>query len=101
MSFSARAFHLALCLSAFTLLASLGCDSAGGQGSGAGSAISGPLTMLADYQSRAPRTWSSVTSAPSAAQAAVMVQCTMDATSAFGVGLIQDVKLEMGKSRPF
>jgi hypothetical protein len=99
MSFSARAFHFALCFSAFTLLTTLGCNSAGGQGSSA--AISGPLTMLADYQSRAPRTCSSVNSAPSVAQAAVMVQCTMDAQSAFGVGLVQEVKIEMGKSRPF
>jgi hypothetical protein len=101
MSLSARAFHVALCFSALTLVTSVGCNSAGGQGAGAGAAISGPLTMLPDYQSRAPRTCSSVTSAPSVAQAAVMVQCTMDATSAFGVGLVQDVKIEMGKARPF
>ena len=94
-----RAFQFALCFLALTMFASLGCNSAGGQASGA--SISGPLTMLADYQSRAPRTCASVTSAPSASQAAVMVQCTMDAVSAFGVGLVQDVKLEMGKARPF
>ena len=99
MSFSARALRLALCFSAFTLVTSLGCNSAGGQGSGA--AISGPLTMLADYQSRAPRTCSTVTTPPSASQAPVMVQCSMEAMSAFGVGLIQDIKLQMGKTRPF
>lgn len=101
MRLSARAFSVALPLSALTLLLLPGCNSAGGQGAGAGANISGPLTMLADYQSRAPRTCASVTSAPSAAQAAIMVQCTMDATSAFGVGLVQDVKIEMGKARPF
>jgi len=57
--------------------------------------------MLPDYQSRAPRKCSAVTSPPSVAQAAVMVQCSMDATSAFGVGLVQDVNIEMGKARPF
>jgi hypothetical protein len=101
MSHSSRAFRAALPFLALTLLALPGCNSAGGQGSGSAAVISGPLTMLADYQSRAPRTCSAVNSPPSAAQAAIMVQCTMDATSAFGVGLIQDVKLEMGKARPF
>lgn len=101
MSLSARAFHLALCLSAFTLVTSLGCNSAGGQGSGSGSDLSGPLTMLADYQARAPRTCKSVTSPPSASQAAVMVQCSMDALTDTGLGLIQDVKVQVGKSRPF
>jgi hypothetical protein len=99
VSLSVRTFNLALCLFALTMFAPLACKSAGGQAAGA--SISGPLTMLPDYQSRAPRTCTSVTSAPSASQAAVMVQCTMDATSAFGVGLVQDVKLEMGKARPF
>ena len=99
MRLSARAFSLALSLSALTFLLTIGCNSAGGQGSGA--SISGPLTMLPDYQSRAPRTCTSVTSAPSLGQATVMIQCTMDANSAFGVGLVQDVKIEMGKSRPF
>jgi hypothetical protein len=99
MSLSARAFSLSLPVFALILIALPGCNSAGGQGSGA--AISGPLAMLADYQSRAPRTCSTVTSPPSASQAAVMVQCSMDAMSAFGVGLIQDVKLQMGKPRPF
>ena len=100
MSLSARPFYLSLL--ALTLLAPLGCNSsAGGQGSGSGAALSGPLTILPDYQARAPRTCSSVTSPPNLSQATVMVQCTMDATSAFGVGLVQDVKLEMGKARPF
>jgi hypothetical protein len=100
MSFSPRPLNLALCLSVLSLLAPLGCKSVDGQAGGA-SNISEPLTMLADYQSRAPRKCSSVTSAPSVAQAAVMVQCTMDSLSAFGVGLVQDVNIEMGKARPF
>lgn len=100
MFMRSRARNLALCLSALSLLAPLGCKTIDGQGSGA-SNISEPLTILPDYQSRAPRKCSAVTSAPSVAQATVMVQCTMDATSAFGVGLVQDVNIEMGKARPF
>jgi hypothetical protein len=99
MSLSARSLNL--CLLAFTLFAPLGCNSAGGQGSGSAAAISGPLTMLPDYQARAPRTCSTVTSPPNAAQAAVMVQCSMDALSDIGLGLIQDVKVQVGKPRPF
>jgi hypothetical protein len=93
---------LALGLFVLTLLAPFGCRSAGGEGAGqSGAGISGPLTMMPEYDARAPRTCSKVTSAPSAAQAAVLVQCTMDGVSATGLGLIQDVKLEMGSSRPF
>jgi hypothetical protein len=93
---------VALCLFALTLLTPLGCKSAGGEGTGLnGAGISGPLAMLPEYNARAPRTCSKVTSPPSAAQAAVLVQCTMDGVSATGLGLIQDVKLEMGSSRPF
>lgn len=95
--------RLALCLVVLTLFAPLGCKSADGQaaGVGAGSELSGPLTMLPEYQARAPRKCSAVTKPPSAAQATVMVQCTMDALSDTGLGLVQDVKLEMGSSRPF
>ena len=93
---------LSVCIVALALLFPLGCNSsAGGQGSGSGASLSGPLTLLPDYQARAPRTCSSVTSPPNVSQAVVMVQCSMDALSATGLGLIQDVKLEMGSSRPF
>jgi len=97
----ARPLNLALCLIAFTSFAPLGCNSAGGQGSGSGSSLSGPLTMLPDYQARAPRTCTSVTKPPSLAQASVMVQCSSDQLSALGLSLLQDVKIEMGTSRPF
>jgi hypothetical protein len=93
---------LALGFFVLTLLTPLGCKDAGGQGAAqSGAGLSGPLTMLPQYGSRAPRTCAAVTSPPSAAQATVMVQCTMDGDSATGLGLIQDVKLEMGSSRPF
>ena len=100
MSSPSRMRRAALCLFVFTLLTPFGCKSAEGAGQ-AGGAISGPLTMQADYDTRAPRTCASVKSPPSAAQAAVLVQCSMDSLSATGLGLIQDVKLEMGSSRDF
>ena len=100
MSTSSRARSLALCLSVTSLLAPLGCKSVDGQGGGA-SNISEPLTMLPEYQARAPRKCSTVTNPPSAAQATVMVQCTMDGLGATGLGLIQDVKLQIGSKRPF
>jgi hypothetical protein len=93
---------MALCLFALTLLTPFDCKSAGGEGAGqSGAGISGPLTMLPEYNTRAPRTCSKVTSPPSVAQAAVLVQCTMDSKSYTGLGLIQDVNIEMGSSRPF
>jgi hypothetical protein len=93
---------VALCFFALTLLTPLGCKSAGGEGTtGSDAGISGPLTMLPQYQSRAPRTCAKVTSPPSVALAAVLVQCSMEADTDFGVGLVQDIKIEMGKSRKF
>ncbi len=93
---------MALCLFAFTLLTPIACKSAGGEGSsGNAASISGPVTILPEYDARAPRTCSKVTSPPSPEQAAVMVQCTMDGLGATGLALIQDVKLEMGSPRPF
>jgi hypothetical protein len=97
-----RVRQVGLCLFVLTLLTPFGCKSADGEGAGQSDAgISGPLTMLPQYQSRAPRTCSAVKSPPSVAVATVLVQCTMEADSLFGVGLVQDVKLEIGKSRKF
>jgi hypothetical protein len=102
MILSNRMRTIALSLFFLTLLTPLGCKSAEGEGAGqSGAGISGPLTMLPQYGSRAPRTCAKVTSPPSVAQAAVLVQCSMEADSAFGVGLVQDVKPEIGKSRKF
>jgi hypothetical protein len=93
---------VALCFFALSLLMPIACKSAGGEGTTSGAAgISGPLTMLPQYQSRAPRTCAKVTSPPSVAAAAVLVQCSMEADTDFGVGLVQDVKIEIGKPRPF
>jgi hypothetical protein len=87
---------------ALTLISSFGCRNAGGEGAGqSGAGISGPLVILPQYQSRAPRTCAKVTSPPSAAVADVLVQCSMEADGLFGVGLVQDVKAEVGKPRPF
>jgi hypothetical protein len=95
-----RTHKMTFLVLAFTLLTPFGCKSADGEGQN-GAGISGPLTMLPEYDARAPRTCSKVTSAPSAAQAAVLVQCAMDKLSPIGLGLTQDVKLEVGSSRPF
>jgi hypothetical protein len=93
---------VALYLFVLTLFSPLGCKTAGGEGAAqSGAGISGPLTMLTEYQARGPRTCSKVTKPPSAAQATVLVQCTMDSLSYTGLGLIQDVKLDIGSSRPF
>lgn len=100
MNSSNRVRSAALCCFILTLLTPFGCKNAEGAGQ-AGAAISGPLTMQPDYDTRAPRTCATVKSSPSAAQAAVMVQCNMDSLSAMGLGLIQDVKLEMGSPRDF
>jgi len=102
MSSSNRMRFVAYCLFAVTILTPFGCKVAGGEGAGQNTAgVSGPLTMLPQYQSRAPRTCAKVTSPPSVALAAVLVQCTMETDSAFGLGLVQDVKIDMGKSRKF
>jgi len=93
---------MASCLFALTLFTPLGCKNADSQGAGqSGAGISGPLTMLPEYDARAPRTCAKVTKPPSAAQAAVMVQCTMEGLSPTGLQLFQDVTLEMGSPRPF
>ena len=96
MRLCAGSRHLAFCLSAFTLLSPLGRGVANGQPPG-----SGPLTMLPQYQARAPRKCERVNTPPSVAQAAVMVQCAMDGLASTGLTLIQDVKIEMGAPRPF
>ena len=102
MYFMLHVHKLAFCVLALALFTTVGCKSAGGEGGGqSGVSISEPLKMLPEYNARAPRTCAKVTSPPSAAQAAVMVQCNMDSVSATGLGLVQDVKLEMGSSRAF
>ncbi|MGD0733168.1 MAG: hypothetical protein ABR956_18030 [Terracidiphilus sp.] len=99
LSFQTR--KLALGVLVLTLLAPLDSKRAGGEGAGQSAGLSGPLVMLPQYQSRAPRTCAKVTSPPTAAVAAVLIQCSMEADTMFGVGLVQDVKPEVGKPRPF
>jgi hypothetical protein len=83
--------HLMLCVCALTFLSPLGQSVAVGQAPG----------MLPKYQARAPRTCSSVTKAPSAAEASVMVQCAMEGLAPTGLTLIQDLHIQMGTPRPF
>jgi hypothetical protein len=99
---SNRRRGMALWVLVLVFLTTVGCKGVGGEGAAqSGAGISGPLAMLPDYQARAPRTCAAVKSPPSVAQATVMVQCSMDALSDTGLGLIQDVKLQMASSRPF
>ena len=100
MSLSDRIRPAGLFLLVLTLLTPFGCKSAEGAGQSA-AGISGPLTTLPQYGSRAPRTCAKVTNPPSVGLAAVLVQCSMETDSDFGVGLVQDVKIDMGKSRKF
>jgi len=86
---------------AFSFLGNAGCKGDGAEGGQSAAAVSSPLKMLPEYQARAPRTCSQVTSPPSADLAKVMVQCTMDGLSATGLGLTQDVQLQIGSPRPF
>lgn len=92
---------LSVCLFALALFSPLGCNAAGGQGSGSATGLSGQPTILPNFQARAPRICSSVTKPPSLSQATIMVQCSMDQISVLGLSLLQDVKIEMGASRPF
>jgi hypothetical protein len=107
MSLSARAFSLALCLFPFILFAPFGCKSAGGQasGTGAGSDISGPPVFDAVHQARLPRKCTTVTKPPSAGQAVVLAQCSMEALDGTmgggNLSLVQNVKLQMGTPRAF
>jgi hypothetical protein len=88
-------------LSALTLLPSLGCNNAGGQGTGTRGDLSGPPVMLPDYQTRAARTCTKLTTPPSLAQAVALVQCEMDGIASGALYLTQNVKIEMGAPRPF
>lgn len=93
---------VALCFFVLTLLTPLGCKTAEGTGpSTSPASISGPLTILPEYDARAPRTCAKVMSPPSAELAVVMVQCTMEGLSNIGLQLFQDVKVEMGAPRPY
>jgi hypothetical protein len=93
---------LTLCVFVLTLLSPLGCKNAGGEASENTSAanLSGPPAILPAYQARAPRICAKVTNPPSAAQAAALVQCTMDNLSSMGLRLLQDVNVELGTPRP-
>ena len=99
MSLSARSPNPALCLFALTLLAPLGITSAHGQAHGTD--LSVPPQLLPEYQARAPRTCTKLTTAPSLTQAVALAQCAMDGISSGQLYLTQNVKIEMGTPRPF
>ena len=103
MSLSPSARKLAFCASALSLLAFSAYPSASGQAAGQsdGSDLSGPPQMSATYQAREPRLCKAVTTSPSQAQAAVLVQCTMDQDRPTGLFLMQDVHVVMGEPRSY
>ena len=107
MRLSAGASCLALCFSCLTLFAPLGCNSAGGQASdtSAGSDLSGPPVFDSVHQARLPRKCATVTKPPSAGQAVVLAQCSMEALDGTmgggNLSLAQDIKLQMGTPRAF
>jgi hypothetical protein len=102
MNSSTSGRSLAVIVSTCTLF-SLGVafNSAKGQSGASGSALSGPPTILAEYQARAPRKCASVKGPPSVAQASALIQCSMDGLTPRGLTLIQDVKIEEGTPRRF
>jgi hypothetical protein len=103
MSLSSRARKLALSVLAFSLIAVSGRQGAGGQElvPSDGSNLSGPPQMNATYQTREPRLCKALTAAPVQAQAAALVQCTMDVDRPAGLFLMQDVKATLGAARSY
>jgi hypothetical protein len=97
--FRGRRGAWALCLSTIGLLALPGYRESTAQAAGAD--LSGPPFFSQKWETRQPRECSKVTSPPTAAQAAALVQCTMEYQSSQVVSLMQDVKVEVGGARPF
>ena len=95
MTLSSRACRLGLSLSALVIFGFAGCKSNGVQaaGSGQGSALSGPPTMNADYGARNARVCAKVTSAPTPAQAAALVQCQGEGMIRNDLWLITDLQV--------
>jgi len=103
MTLCSRTQSLALCVVALSFLAFAGTPVAAASGGGQndGSELSGPPQMDANYRTRAPRACKALTTPPSAAQAAVLVQCTMEQDRPTGLFLMQDVRVEMGTARSY
>jgi hypothetical protein len=96
-----RSLSVAVSLSALAILSLISCSNAGGQPGASDSEISGPPTILPEYQARAPRKCTTVKSPPSVFQATALIQCSMDGLSPSGLQLTQDVKIEKGTPRKF
>jgi len=103
MFLSSNTSKMFFCASALCLLAFSGNPNANGQGAGQndGSELSGPPQMNANYQAREPRLCKALTTPPTQAQAAVLVQCTMDQDRPAGLFLMQNVKVQMGSARSY
>jgi hypothetical protein len=106
MNYSISPCGFALCLS-LSLSIALGCKSS----TPAAEQNSGPIspgapTFNEQFQTRNPRVCSKVTSAPTVAQAALMVQCDFESNSNAGgttpiFFLATDVTVEMGSPRTY
>jgi hypothetical protein len=103
MFLSLRTRKLALFTCALSFLAISGSLVAGGAAAGQkdGSELSGPPQMNANYQAREPRLCKPQTAPPNQAQAAVLVQCTMDQDRPTGLFLMQDVVVQIGAPRSY
>jgi hypothetical protein len=72
-----------------------------GTGQAAGSELSGPPQMNAEYQIRNPRRCKELNSPPEPGQVPAMIQCTMERNAPTGMTLLRDIKVEMSTPRSF
>jgi len=94
-----RTHNLAFAVLVFSIFAIPGPMSAPAQSDG--SDLSGPPQMNATYASRDPRKCTSVIAPPNQAQAAALVQCTMEVATSIGARLMQNVNVQIGAPRSF
>jgi len=98
---------IALCLAAGLLVSVTGCKPSDAQAgvSGAAADISGPPAFSDFFQARHARHCAKVTSAPTPAQAAALVQCSTETENEGGstplLTLTTDVQVEMGDGRRY
>jgi hypothetical protein len=66
-----------------------------------GAGLSGPPQINQTYASRDARRCVSLTTPPNQAQAAALIQCTMEVANTIGVKLMQNVNIQIGAPRAF
>ena len=99
MSLFLRTRNLALSVLVIGIFAIPGPLSAPAQRDGTD--LSGPPQMDATYASRDPRKCRSVIAPPNQAQAAALIQCTMEVATSIGARLMQNVNVQFGAPRNF